>query len=355
MTATDAAASAAAGSQGLVIRGVSKAFGRSAALERADLVVGEGELLALLGPSGSGKTTLLRVLAGLETPDAGEVTFKGRDLLAQNPRERRIGMVFQHYALFRHMTVAQNIGFGLRVRPRKDRPSKTDIAARAEELLRLVKLEGYGKRFPSELSGGQRQRVAFARALAIDPQLLLLDEPFGALDAQVRGELRRWLREVHHQTGVTTVLVTHDQEEALETADRIAVLNAGRVLQSGPPEAVYADPADRFVFGFLGGEAKLPVRLDGSQAWFGDWSTPHASARGETVAHVRPEDVAIAADGEGLPARLVAIRRVGPRARAELRFEGGGEAEAVLAPSLAERLHEGQAVRVRPLRFRTYD
>ena len=351
MTSTDAAQADA----GLTIRGVSKAFGRSAALERADLVVGEGELLALLGPSGSGKTTLLRVLAGLETPDAGEVTFKGRDLLAQNPRERRIGMVFQHYALFRHMTVAQNIGFGLRVRPRKDRPSKADIAARAEELLRLVKLEGYGKRFPSELSGGQRQRVAFARALAIDPQLLLLDEPFGALDAQVRGELRRWLREVHHQTGVTTVLVTHDQEEALETADRIAVMNAGRVLQSGAPEAVYADPADAFVFGFLGGEAKLPVRLDGERAWFGDHAVPHPRAAGEGVAHVRPEDLQIAPDGTGLPARIVSVRRVGPWTRAELTLDAGGpEFEAVLPAVDADTLRAGEAVRVRPRRFRIY-
>ncbi len=350
MTSTAAAQADA----GLTIRGVSKAFGRSAALEGADLVVGEGELLALLGPSGSGKTTLLRVLAGLETPDAGEVTFKGRDLLSQNPRERRIGMVFQHYALFRHMTVAQNIGFGLRVRPRRERPSKADIAARAEELLRLVKLDGYGKRYPSELSGGQRQRVAFARALAIDPQLLLLDEPFGALDAQVRGELRRWLREVHQETGVTTVLVTHDQEEALETADRIAVMNAGRVLQSGAPEAVYADPADPFVFGFLGGEAKLPARLDGERAWFGDHGAPYASGVGDAVAHVRPEDLQIAPDGEGIPARLTSVRRVGPWTRAELVLDGGAAMEAVLPAAQADTLREGEAVRVRPRRFRIY-
>ena len=182
---------------GLVVSGVAKRFGRSAALARADLEVGDGELLALLGPSGSGKTTLLRVLAGLERPDAGAVRFQGGDLLAQSPRERRIGMVFQHYALFRHMTVARNIAFGLESRPRRDRPGKADVQARVEDLLRLVKLEAYGARRPAQLSGGQRQRVALARALAIQPRMLLLDEPFGALDAQVRAELRRWLREVH--------------------------------------------------------------------------------------------------------------------------------------------------------------
>ncbi len=338
----------------LSIRGVAKRFGRAAALEGADLEVGEGELVALLGPSGSGKTTLLRVLAGLERPDAGAVEFGGRDLLAQSARERRIGMVFQHYALFRHMTVAGNVAFGLESRPRRERPDRRGVAAKVDELLHLVKLEGFADRRPAQLSGGQRQRVALARALAIEPQLLLLDEPFGALDAQVRSGLRRWLREVHRQAGVTTILVTHDQEEALETADRVAVMNAGRVVQTGTPQHVYAEPADPFVFAFLGGVAHLPARLDGARAWFGDFALTCDSPAGEAVAHVRPEALQVSAEGAGLSAILTAVRRVGPSARLELRLDGGGEVEAVVPAEAAEALRLGP-VRVSPRRFRLYD
>ena len=339
--------------QGLQVRGLTKRFGRSAALDDAELDVRDGELLALLGPSGSGKTTLLRVLAGLEQPDAGEVDFGGRDLLAEPPRRRRIGMVFQNYALFRHMTVAQNIAFGPSVGPRAERPERAEMAARTEELLRLVRLEGYGGRRPGELSGGQRQRVALARALAIRPRLLLLDEPFGALDAQVRTELRRWLRDVHRETGLTTILVTHDQEEALETADRIAVMRDGRVLQVGAPADVYGAPADPFVFGFLGGVARLPVRLDGDCAWFGDHAVPDASPPGAGEAYVRPEELEVAHDGAGVPARVTQARPVGPRMRLSLDLGEGRVAEAVL-PSDAGAFSPGDVVRLRPRRHRLY-
>ena len=215
---------------------VTKRFGDFAALNDVSLHVNAGELVALLGPSGSGKTTLLRVIAGLEAPDAGSVLFEGEDATTRHVRQRRVGFVFQHYALFRHMTVFENVAFGLRVRPRKVRPARAEVRRRVTELLRLVQLEGFAKRYPSQLSGGQRQRVALARALAVEPKVLLLDEPFGALDAKVRQELRRWLRRLHEEIHVTSVFVTHDQDEALEVADRVVVMNAGHVEQVGTPE-----------------------------------------------------------------------------------------------------------------------
>src|SRR6185437_4558485 len=223
------------------------------------------EFLALLGPSGSGKTTLLRVLAGLEEPDSGEVRFGGEDYLAIPARRRRAGMVFQHYALFRHMTVAQNIAFGLKVRPRAERPSSSEIHRRVGDLLDLVQLSGLDKRYPAQLSGGQRQRVALARALAIEPRILLLDEPFGALDAKVRRELRRWLREIHERTGHTTVFVTHDQEEAIELADRIVILNGGKIEQVGTPDDIYDNPASPFVASFIGESNALSVVNEGGK------------------------------------------------------------------------------------------
>src|SRR5689334_2741750 len=238
--------------QSLEISGISKSFGRFPALKDVSLQAKDKEFLALLGPSGSGKTTLLRVLAGLEVPDTGEVRFDGEDFLSLPVRRRRVGMVFQHYALFRHMTVAQNLAFGLSVRPRREKPAKKAIEARVAELLSLVQLDDLGKRYPSQLSGGQRQRVALARALAIEPRMLLLDEPFGALDAQVRRDLRRWLRELHDRAGVTTVFVTHDQEEALDLADRVAILKDGELVQLGAPSELYEAPANPFVYDFLG-------------------------------------------------------------------------------------------------------
>ncbi|PTT73138.1 sulfate ABC transporter ATP-binding protein, partial [Pseudomonas sp. HMWF010] len=234
------------------IRSVEKKFGRYPALNKVGLEIADGELLALLGPSGSGKTTLLRVIAGLEFPDAGQVLFHDQDVTFASAAARRVGFVFQQYALFKHMTVAKNIAFGLDVRKGKDKPSKVEITRRVDELLRLVELEGLGGRYPSQLSGGQRQRVALSRALAVQPSVLLLDEPFGALDATVRKSLRKELRRVHDATGVTTIFVTHDQEEALDLADRVAILNQGVIEQVGTPEQVHDHPVSPFVCGFVG-------------------------------------------------------------------------------------------------------
>ena len=277
----------------LKIDNVAKAFGRFPALSGVSLEVAEGEFLALLGPSGSGKTTLLRILAGLEKPDVGAVRFDDEDFLAQTARERRVGMVFQHYALFRHMTVAQNVAFGLRVRPRKQRPSRKAINDRVADLLRLVQLEDLGKRYPAQLSGGQRQRVALARALAIEPKMLLLDEPFGALDAQVRRELRRWLRDLHERTGVTTVFVTHDQEEALDLADRVAILKDGQLIQLGAPNEVYEHPATPFVFDFLGQACRLPGTVDAGRLRVADWESeaPQGAERSRQEAGVCREQL----------------------------------------------------------------
>ena len=234
------------------IQHVSKEFNHFAALHDVTLEIPSGKLVALLGPSGSGKTTLLRVIAGLESPDAGRVIFEGRDVTALTPAKRKVGFVFQQYALFRHMTVADNIAFGMSVRKRKDRPNADVIRARVEELLGLVRLEGLGNRRPNQISGGQRQRVALARALAVDPSVLLLDEPFGALDAKVRKELRHWLREFHDTLHITSLFVTHEQEEALELADVVVVLNHGKIEQIGTPREVYERPASEFVHEFLG-------------------------------------------------------------------------------------------------------
>jgi sulfate transport system ATP-binding protein len=235
----------------LVVDSVAKQFGRYPALRGVSFTAPEGAFVALLGPSGSGKTTLLRILGGLETADAGRITFAGLDWISIPARERRAGFVFQQYALFRHMSIARNIAFGLEVRPRRQRPSRKEIGRRVEELLRLVQLEGLGERYPSQLSGGQRQRVALARALAIEPRMLLLDEPFGALDAKVRKELRIWLRQLHDRTGITTIFVTHDQEEALQIADLVAVLNAGKIEQIGTPTELKVAPRTSFVVDFL--------------------------------------------------------------------------------------------------------
>ena len=237
---------------GIEVRKLTKQFGSFVALRDVSVTVRTGELVALLGPSGSGKTTLLRIIAGLEEADAGTVLFDGDDASARSAKDRGVGFVFQHYALFRHMTVFENVAFGMRVRPRTHRPSKEEIARRVNELLALVQLDYLGDRYPSQLSGGQRQRVALARALAVEPRVLLLDEPFGALDAKVRQELRRWLRRLHHEIHLTSVFVTHDQEEALELANRVVVMNEGRIEQDGTPDDVVVRPATQFVTDFLG-------------------------------------------------------------------------------------------------------
>ncbi|MDQ7914885.1 sulfate ABC transporter ATP-binding protein [Pseudomonas sp. 102515] len=241
------------------IQGINKRFGAFQALKDINLHIESGELVALLGPSGCGKTTLLRIIAGLEAPDTGNIGFHGEDVSGRDVRDRNVGFVFQHYALFRHMTVFDNVAFGLRMKPRRERPSEAQIASKVHELLNMVQLDWLADRYPEQLSGGQRQRIALARALAVEPKILLLDEPFGALDAKVRKELRRWLARLHEEIHLTSVFVTHDQEEAMEVADRIVVMNKGQIEQVGSPAEVYEQPASDFVYHFLGDSNRLAL------------------------------------------------------------------------------------------------
>ncbi|MCR4282418.1 MAG: sulfate/molybdate ABC transporter ATP-binding protein [Bauldia sp.] len=304
------------------VENVEKAFGETPALHGVSLEIKSGELIALLGPSGSGKTTLLRILAGLDFPTAGRVMFGGEDALSLTVQQRNVGFVFQNYALFRNMRVFDNIAFGLDVRPRGRRPTKKEIGERVIELLKLVQLDGLDKRFPSQLSGGQRQRVALARALAIEPRILLLDEPFGALDAKVRRELRRWLREIHDQTGHTTVFVTHDQEEAIELADRIVVLNTGRIEQIGTPDEIYDAPASPFVAGFIGESNALPVTSDSGKIFLDDRSldlTAVVGPDGPRVLVFRPHHVDVLGDKPGgIAGWVISERRHGAVRRLEV-------------------------------------
>jgi len=299
-----------------------KDFNGHSALRGVSLEVAGGELLALLGPSGSGKTTLLRIIAGLEFADRGRVLFDDLDTSSLSIQERNIGFVFQHYALFRHMTVFDNIAFGLRARPRGRRPVEAEIRKRVMTLLELVQLNGLEKRFPTQLSGGQRQRVALARALAIEPRVLLLDEPFGALDAKVRKELRRWLRELHDRTGHTTLFVTHDQEEALELADRVAILNEGRIEQIGSGDDLHVRPASAFVHRFVGDSIELPVTLADGQAWYGGRAVYPVHVGGpatQTSLFLHPHDLRIAGEeAHTLPATVLGIRRTGTGRRADV-------------------------------------
>ena len=299
--------------------GITKKFGQFTALNNVDLEIPSGELVALLGPSGSGKTTLLRIIAGLEFPDSGTVRFDGRDISDRTARERRVGFVFQHYALFRHMTVFENIAFGLRVRPRELRPSRTQIRTKVHDLLKLIQLENLADRYPSQLSGGQRQRVALARALAVEPSVLLLDEPFGALDAKVRLELRRWLRQLHDEIHITSVFVTHDQEEALEVADRVVVMNEGRIEQVGNPDDVYNHPASPFVYNFLGNVNLFHGRIDDDKTYIHEAETGH-------VVYVRPHLLDIARlpnGGSHFRARIKHINSAGPLVKVEAIAEWG--------------------------------
>jgi len=288
------------------VRNLSKRFGATVVCDDLTLDIPAGELVALLGPSGSGKTTLLRIIAGLEVPDAGSVLFHGEDATSADVRERQVGFVFQHYALFGHMTIFENVAFGLRVRPRATRPDEATIKAKVMELLTLVQLDWIADRYPHQLSGGQRQRIALARALAVEPKVLLLDEPFGALDAKVRKELRRWLRRLHDEMHVTSVFVTHDQDEAMEVADRIVVMNKGRIEQDGPPDEVYDHPATPFVLQFLGDVNLFHGRL--------------GRPAGE-VSFVRPHelDVVVSAVPGAIAATLVQALTVGPNTRLEFR------------------------------------
>ncbi|MEN6438327.1 MAG: sulfate ABC transporter ATP-binding protein [Syntrophobacter sp.] len=346
------------------INNIGKRFGGFKALDGVNLKIPSGELTALLGPSGSGKTTLLRIIAGLETSDSGSILFDGEDASARHVQERRVGFVFQHYALFRHMSVFENVAFGLRVRSRKERPSKNEILERVNELLRLVQLEGLAERYPAQLSGGQRQRVALARALAVEPRVLLLDEPFGALDARVRSELRRWLRRLHDEINVTSVFVTHDQEEALELADRIVVMNAGRVEQVGTPEEVYEHPVNPFILNFLGNVNLFHGRVHNGLACLGGIkldAPEHRMAEDvPAVGYVRSHDLAverIPADSGSLAAEIVYIQAVGSVVRVTLTTNGSRETiEAELTRDLFQTLalKKGERVYVRPRNIRVF-
>jgi sulfate transport system ATP-binding protein len=339
---------------------VTKDFDGFVALKAVSLAVRRGELLALLGPSGSGKTTLLRIIAGLEWPDAGDIRFEGRSVLHVNARDRGVGFVFQHYALFRHMTVFDNVAFGLTVRSGKNRPSSENIAKRVNELLALVQIERLVRRYPHELSGGQRQRVALARALAIEPNVLLLDEPFGALDAKVRKELRRWLRRLNEEMNMTSIFVTHDQEEAMEIADRVVVMSQGRIEQIGSPREIYENPANPFVCEFLGSANRLPITWQGSapHSDFVDLSAlkPRSSAYGTETAYIRPHDIEIVKDTSGNGSvRFLSV--VGAVARLDI---GLGNQDTVVEVELpANRvaslgLAVGEPVRLTALRGHVY-
>lgn len=305
---------------------ISKSYKNFAALKDVSLHIPEGELVALLGPSGSGKTTLLRLIAGLEQPEQGSILFNGEDNTNRDVRERQVGFVFQHYALFRHMSIFDNIAFGLTVRPRKTRPSKQEIAERVHSLLRLVQLDGLAHRYPSQLSGGQRQRVALARALAVEPKFLLLDEPFGALDTKVRQELRRWLRHLHEKLGLTILFVTHDQEEAMELADQVVVMNEGKVEQVGSPEEIYSHPANPFVYSFLGRVNLFRGRIHDGKVKLGEaeFETEWGNKPDEwpAVGYMRPHDVKIwdrPPEGQFVPAQIRHISPLGPIVRLDLR------------------------------------
>ncbi|SFW10839.1 sulfate/molybdate ABC transporter ATP-binding protein [Nitrosovibrio sp. Nv17] len=345
------------------VRNLVKRFGSFVALKNVDLEVRSGELLALLGPSGSGKTTLLRVIAGLEVADSGQVLFEGEDATQQHVRERRVGFVFQHYALFRNMTIFENVAFGLRVRPKPQRPSDADIRRRVQDLLKLVQLDWLAERHPHQLSGGQRQRVALARALAVEPKVLLLDEPFGALDAKVRKELRAWLRRLHDEIHITSVFVTHDQEEALEVADRVVVMNEGRIEQIGTPDEVYEQPASPFVYEFLGKVNLFHGRLHQGRARIGgiEIDAPdHSEAEEQpAVAYVRPHDIhvdRVIHDGGALAAHVFHILSVGPIVRLELTRDDGDAQDLIEVEITKERFRElqlaqGDQVYIKPFRL----
>ncbi|HVZ03958.1 sulfate/molybdate ABC transporter ATP-binding protein [Hyphomicrobium sp.] len=348
------------------VQGVSKAFGAFKALDNISLNFPDGELVALLGPSGCGKTTLLRVIAGLEHADSGRVILDGDDATDKDVRQRRVGFVFQHYALFRHMTVFENIAFGLRVRPRRERPREKEIRAKVGRLLDLVQLSWVANRFPSQLSGGQRQRIALARALAVEPRVLLLDEPFGALDAKVRKELRRWLRTLHDELHISSIFVTHDQEEALEVSDRIVLVNKGRIEQIGNPKEIYERPATAFAYGFIGAVNEFRGRIEGDYLRVGDerlrHHVEHVKDGQEVVAFVRPHDTEIvtdAASSDGITANINRILGNGAVARIELVASGADrkgrkdffEVELPETQTASLGLSPGQSVKLRSRRL----
>ena len=342
------------------VKDVIRRFGPFIALDNVNLKIESGELLALLGPSGSGKTTLLRIIAGLDWPDSGDVLFNGTSAADLNVKKRHVGFVFQHYALFRHMTVFSNVAFGLRVRPRKERKSEDEIKKQVTRLLEFVQIASLADRYPDQLSGGQRQRVALARALAIEPKVLLLDEPFGALDAKVRKSLRRWLRTLHEELHVTSVLVTHDQEEALEVANRIVVMGNGKIEQVGTPTEIYDNPANSFVFDFIGESVKLPVTVDGSAVWLGSQQLQANGSLpkpGPAQLFVRPHDLAFGeAASAPLQGAVQSVRRIGAASFADVRLDVGSEShfvEAAVPPGTP--VQPGDRVGLTPRRYRIFN
>jgi sulfate transport system ATP-binding protein len=353
------------------VQSIRKTFSSFIALDNVSLQFPTGELIALLGPSGCGKTTLLRIIAGLELADTGRVLFDGHDASERDVRERQVGFVFQHYALFRHMSVFENVAFGLRVKPRKQRPPEAFIRKRVHELLDLVQLGWLANRYPPQLSGGQRQRIALARALAVEPRVLLLDEPFGSLDAKVRKELRQWLRRLHDELHITSIFVTHDQDEAIEVADRVVLMNKGRVEQTGPTQEVYEYPATAFAFSFLGAVNQLPGRIDGDSLRVGDATVPLAertgvAGAGEVIAFARPHELDIVVGGDarqGVPASVRRVLVSGAIARVELtgaaRAGDGAEPPRFEVEITRERLAQlnlrpGQAVRLTSSRLKVF-
>ncbi|ATZ95471.1 sulfate/molybdate ABC transporter ATP-binding protein [Dickeya fangzhongdai] len=320
------------------VHNVNKQFGQFRALNQINLSIQSGELVALLGPSGCGKTTLLRIIAGLETPDSGSIVFHGEDVSGHDVRDRHVGFVFQHYALFRHMTVFDNVAFGLRMKPKAIRPSKRDIESKVRELLNMVQLEWLADRYPEQLSGGQRQRIALARALIVEPRILLLDEPFGALDAKVRKELRRWLSRLHEEINLTSVFVTHDQEEAMEVADRIVLMNKGVIEQIGTPDEVYNRPATEFVYNFLGDSNRLKL-----------------AGHDQTI-QFRPHEVALSKQTQAdfQPVVVKDIRPLGALTRLVLKVDGNNElieAEVAHDDEVLAGLHRGDVVQFKPKRY----
>jgi sulfate transport system ATP-binding protein len=349
------------------VKNINKRFGDFVALNNVSLDFPPGKLTALLGPSGCGKTTLLRIIAGLEQPDSGQVFLDGEDASAHHVRERQVGFVFQHYALFKHMSVFENIAFGLRVKPRNVRPSEAEIRKKVMNLLELVQLDWLADRYPPQLSGGQRQRIALARALAVEPRVLLLDEPFGALDAKVRKELRRWLRRLHDELHVTSIFVTHDQEEALEVADQIVLMNKGKVEQIGAPNDVYNNPASPFVYGFLGNVNLFHGRVHEGVLDTGgvSFAVPeHADAHdAKGVGFVRPHDIEIdrlpyaGASIEGIVVKLRRAHAIGPLAQLELEREDNAQLiEAVISTERYNHLalKDGETLVVRPKRLQVF-
>ncbi|HUJ38361.1 MAG TPA: sulfate ABC transporter ATP-binding protein [Hyphomicrobium sp.] len=354
------------------VRDIRKSFGRFVALDGVSITIPTGQLVALLGPSGCGKTTLLRIIAGLDFADEGKIIVDGEDASGTHVRQRKVGFVFQHYALFRHLTVFENVAFGLRVKGARDRPPEAEIRRRVGQLLELVQLDWLANRYPSQLSGGQRQRIALARALAVEPRVLLLDEPFGALDAKVRKELRRWLRRLHEELHITSLFVTHDQDEALELADQLVLMNKGKVEQSGSVRDVYASPATPFVYSFLGAVNEFSGRVEGSHLRIGNDVLPNSSGSlsdgKEVVAFARPHEIEIIPEPSGarmgIAAKVQRIMRLGAVARVELAALNGASAshapryfEVEMTPQRLSELNlaTGQPVRLVSERLRVFE